>query len=79
MAGHSPRERRICASSDNDETPCTASPRTKEASRASHRGTTSSSGAVASARAITPGTWRNEPLSPSSPQKASDAVHSGGS
>ena len=28
-------------------------------------------GAVASARAIMPGTWRNEPLRPSSPQKAS--------
>jgi hypothetical protein len=35
----------------------------------SHRGTTRPRGEAASARAIRPGTWRNDPLSPSSPQK----------
>ena len=51
--------------------------RTSEASRTSHSGTTSPSGDVASASAIMPGTWRSEPFSPSSPQKARPSVQSG--
>ena len=62
------------ASSASVATPCACSPRTSAASRTSQRGTTRPDGAVASARAIMPGTWRSDPLRPSSPQKASPSV-----
>ena len=47
------------------------------ASRTSPRGTTRPNGAVASASAIMPGTWRSDPFSPSSPQKAKPSVQPG--
>ncbi len=69
--------RRTATSSASVAAPRTASPRTRAASRTSHRGTTRPRGPAASARAIMPGTCRNEPLSPSSPQNATPSVQPG--
>ena len=73
--GASPRRART--RSPSVAAPLTSAPRTRAASRASHSGTTSTRGAVASASAIMPGTWRSEPLRPSSPQNARFSVRAG--
>ena len=78
-SGHPAWPRRARVRSPSVAAPRTSDPRTSAASRTSPSGTTRPSGAEASARAIMPGTWRNEPFSPSSPQKARPSVQPGGS
>ena len=77
MAGQPAWPRRMSTRSRNVIAPRTPAPRTSAASRTSQSGTTMPSGPAASARAIIPGTWRNEPLSPSSPQKERPSVDAG--
>ena len=76
--GHAACRRSTDTSSESVATPCTPSPRANAASWTSTNGTTRPGDRAASARASIPGTWRNEPLRPSSPQKARPSPQSGG-